>query len=227
MSADNIRPAIRARRGSAGVSADAGVEVVRDVGPVATEVRLEAELTSIASMTMAELRLRWGQLCTSKPPPAYGPDLLRRALADRLQQQALGGLAAPAEAALNRLVGKVAASADCRLANPRRINPGAVMTRQWRGVTHQVVVVEGGFAWQGRTFASLSEIARLITGTRWNGPRFFGLRAGAKDKPGFLPAVNPPGRIAASQLSLPKPTHRQSVVARLPKVSRREAAPGG
>lgn len=63
-----------------------------------------------------------------------------------------------------------------RLDLPRRIKPGAVLVRDWKGKSHRVTVLDKGFAFEGRTFPSLSEIAREITGTRWNGPRFFGLR---------------------------------------------------
>jgi hypothetical protein len=59
---------------------------------------------------------------------------------------------------------------------PRRVKPGAILVREWKGERHQVTLMEDGFAYQGKAHESLSEIARLITGTRWNGPRFFGLR---------------------------------------------------
>ena len=58
----------------------------------------------------------------------------------------------------------------------RRLSLGTVLTREWGGQHHRVMVLEGGFAWAGRTYSSLSEIAKAVTGTKWNGPRFFGLR---------------------------------------------------
>ena len=58
----------------------------------------------------------------------------------------------------------------------RDLSPGTVLSREWGGQHHRVMVLDGGFAWQGRTYRSLSEIAKAITGTKWNGPRFFGLR---------------------------------------------------
>ena len=64
-----------------------------------------------------------------------------------------------------------------RLGLPRRIKPGSELVRTWNRRTYRVVVMEGGFAWEGRTYSSLSEIASEITGTKWNGPRFFGLRS--------------------------------------------------
>jgi len=69
-----------------------------------------------------------------------------------------------------------------RIVVPRRIKPGAVLVREWKGKSHRITVTEGGFAFEGRPYESLSEIARMITGTRWSGPRFFGLRPD-KDRP--------------------------------------------
>jgi hypothetical protein len=69
---------------------------------------------------------------------------------------------------------------------PRRIKPGSVLIREWKGKSHHVMVLADGFAYDGETFGNLSEIAVLITGTKWNGPRFFGLRAKLResDEPG-------------------------------------------
>ena len=64
-----------------------------------------------------------------------------------------------------------------RLELPRRIKPGSELVRTWKGKSYRVMVMADGFAYDGKTFASLSEIATVITGTRWNGPRFFGLRS--------------------------------------------------
>ena len=66
---------------------------------------------------------------------------------------------------------------------PRRIKPGAILVREWKGQSHRVTIVEDGYAYQGKTYESLSVIARLITGTRWSGPRFFGLRTEKETRP--------------------------------------------
>jgi hypothetical protein len=71
-----------------------------------------------------------------------------------------------------------------RLELPRRIKPGSELIRSWKGKSHRAVVKADGFAYDGVTFPSLSEIATRITGTRWNGPRFFGLRTAAREDPG-------------------------------------------
>jgi hypothetical protein len=69
-----------------------------------------------------------------------------------------------------------------RIETPRRIKPGSELVRTWAGKTHRVTVLEEGYAYAGRTYSSLSEIATSITGTRWNGPRFFGLRSKAMNR---------------------------------------------
>ncbi len=69
------------------------------------------------------------------------------------------------------------AKTNGKIVMPRRIKPGALLVREWKGKSHRIMVLEDGFAFEGKPYTSLSEIARIITGTRWNGPRFFGLRA--------------------------------------------------
>ena len=83
-----------------------------------------------------------------------------------------------------------AAKPDGRIVLPRRIKPGSVLVREWKRKSHRVVVLADGFAYDGRTFANLSEIAGFITGTRWNGPRFFGLRPKTQEI-GVLVAPDP------------------------------------
>src|ERR1700676_4225921 len=70
-----------------------------------------------------------------------------------------------------------AAKPNGRIVLPRRIKPGSVLVREWKGKSHRVTVLADGFVYDGDTYGHLSEIAVLITGTRWNGPRFFGLRS--------------------------------------------------
>jgi hypothetical protein len=111
------------------------------------------------------------------PPKAFGPDLLRRSIAHRIQEKAYGGLSASARRLLGQLVKAAIAKPNGRLQLPRRIKPGSELVRTWKGKSYRAVVVADGFAYNGKVFASLSEIATEITGTRWNGPRFFGLRS--------------------------------------------------
>ncbi len=126
-------------------------------------------------MRIAELRALWRAKFKAEAPAAFGPDLLRRSIAYRIQEAAYGGLD-PATARLLRQLMAQYAKMPGKIVMPRRIKPGAILVRQWKGDSHRVTVLQDGFAYQGQTYDSLSVIARLITGTRWNGPRFFGLR---------------------------------------------------
>jgi hypothetical protein len=135
-----------------------------------------AQVSALPGKSAGELKQMWRELY-DREPPAYNRQFLIKRLAYRIQELAYGGLSTRAEAKLkalaeeeeDRLKGKV----------PRRIArpiAGTRLLREWKGVQHQVSVLDDGFEYQGRTFASLSAIARAITGTRWNGPAFFGMR---------------------------------------------------
>jgi hypothetical protein len=129
---------------------------------------LEAELTRIAGMNINELRSLWREREGSEPPSGFSKDLLARALAYAIQEEQLGGL--------SKEVKKLLACPNAQADPPRRIKVGSVIVREYAGARHEVFVVADGFSWQGSVFPSLSAIAKEITGTRWNGPRFFGLR---------------------------------------------------
>ena len=138
---------------------------------------VEAELNQLATAPIAELRRRYREVLRTDPPKAFGPDLLRRSIAHRIQEKTYGGLPGPTKRLLDQLVKAMAAKPNGRLELPRRIKPGSELVRTWKGKTHRVVVRPDGFAYDGKTYAGLSEIASLIAGTNWNGPRFFGLRS--------------------------------------------------
>jgi hypothetical protein len=127
-------------------------------------------------MRIVDLRNRYRELFRAEPPKAFGPDLLRRSIAHRIQERAYGGLSREHQRLLDQLVKAAAAKPNGRLELPRRIKPGSELVRTWNRRTYRVMILERGFAYDGKTFTSLSEIATLITGTKWNGPRFFGLR---------------------------------------------------
>src|SRR5712672_43275 len=138
---------------------------------------VEAELDRLPTMPIAGLRKRYRELFRTEPPKAFGPDLLRRSIAQRIQERAYGGLPASTRRLLDQLVKAAMTKPNGRLELPRRIKPGSELVRTWKGKSYRVIVMAGGFTCGGKTFASLSEIASEITGTRWNGPRFFGLRS--------------------------------------------------
>jgi hypothetical protein len=137
---------------------------------------VEAELDRLPTMPIAQLRVRYRELFRAEPPKPFGPDLLRRSIAQHIQEKAYGGLPRETQRLLEQLVKAAIAKPNGRLELPRRIKPGSELVRTWKGKSHRVTVMTEGFAYDGRPFASLSEIASEITGTNWNGPRFFGLR---------------------------------------------------
>src|SRR5712691_7469952 len=141
-----------------------------------TDADVEAELNLLPMQTVATLRRRYRELYRKEPPLAFGPDLLRRTIAHRLQEKAFGGLPSSVSGELDRLIKAISKTLSGRIELPRRIKSGAVLIREWNGKTYRVAVIDDGFNYDERKYASLSEIAREITGARWNGPRFFGLR---------------------------------------------------
>jgi len=140
-----------------------------------TNPQVEAELDRLPSMPIVELRARWRALLKSEPPGAFGPDLLRRSIAYRIQEDAYGGLDRATARLLQQLKAQMRKTPG-KIVLPRRIKAGAVLVRKWKGHSHRVTVLDEGFGYETKTYGSLSVIARQITGTRWNGPRFFGLR---------------------------------------------------
>lgn len=140
---------------------------------------VEAELDRLPAVPIADLRKRYRELFRTEPPKAFGPDLLRRSIAHIIQEKAYGGLPPTTRRLLDQMVKAASVKPNGRLELPRRIKPGSELVRTWNGRTYRVTVMADGFAYGGKSFASLSEIATAITGTRWNGPRFFGLRSAA------------------------------------------------
>jgi DUF2924 family protein len=140
---------------------------------------LSKELEGLAALDRTVLVGKWRRCYGTTPPPRIGPELMAYAIARRLQERALGGLAGSAR----RLLAQTARERSARKAVPSvsRIGAGTVLVREWHGVTYQVSISEEGVLFVGQRYRSLSEVARQITGTRWSGPRFFGLRASAKE----------------------------------------------
>ena len=141
----------------------------------ADTVLLASELAAVSKMGTTELRGYWRRLYRVPPPRKVSRDLLELAVAWKLQERALGGLGGVTRRQLAELARTMAAKSDLAKARTVDLRPGARLVREWNGETHEVLVVDNGFQWRGRTWASLSVIARELTGTRWSGPRFFGL----------------------------------------------------
>jgi hypothetical protein len=136
---------------------------------------LEAEIRRLENLGLDELRKLCGRVLGAVPVN-HSSHLLRRRLAYELQARAMGDLSAKTRRSLRRLHQSFKADPQHKPASRRLLKPGTVLTRNWQGVLHQVDVMEQGFDYRGERFSSLSEIACRITGTRWSGPRFFGLK---------------------------------------------------
>jgi hypothetical protein len=141
---------------------------------------LAGEIAALAGASRAELQSRWQALYETEAPSRISRELLKRAIAYRLQELALGGL----KPTTRRLLAKVAAAASARrpiaLSPAPTLAPGTVLLRNWHGTEHQVIVREQGVEFQGRQYQSLSQVAQRITGSKWSGPLFFGLKPRAQ-----------------------------------------------
>ncbi|MDT2021199.1 DUF2924 domain-containing protein [Methylocella sp. CPCC 101449] len=137
---------------------------------------LTDELARIQAMSVDELRAYWRQAESCEPPPAFSRDLLARAACYRLQEHRLGRL--------NHRLKKLLKAHENGPTNPARtLKAGSIIVREHLGEMHEVMIVPDGYCWRGKTYSSLSTIAKKITGTTWSGPRFFGLNGkGRKDE---------------------------------------------
>jgi hypothetical protein len=166
---------------------------------------IEAEIDRIRSLGLDELRALWRTTLRSSPPLAFTKDLMVRFICWHIQEQAHGGVDANTAKLLDGLARGDKPRAD------RRLKRGTVIVREYQGDRHTVTVVPGGYVWRDATYASLSAIAYNITGTAWNGPRFFGLRAG-RNRPeniedetaGSHAGIAAVGRLHRSSVSPPR-----------------------
>jgi hypothetical protein len=141
----------------------------------------EVEIARLRDFDLGALRAQWRNVFRRQPPPHLPRHLLFRMLAYRLQADRVGDLDGDSRRLLDDAASPEAAGkrAVDRSRMISAVRPGTILSREWSGQMHRVTVLAEGFAWNGNTYPSLSRVALAITGTRWNGPRFFGLR----DKP--------------------------------------------
>jgi len=143
---------------------------------------IAAEIERLSGLLPKELKSAWKAAFGREPPKGLWPDLMIRALAWRMQEKAFGGH----DKATQRLLAAYRRNkpGDVRAA---RLKAGTVLVREFGGCRHTVTIVPDGFVWQENTYSSLTAIARIITGSNWNGPRFFGLREGESRAGGKQP----------------------------------------
>jgi hypothetical protein len=139
---------------------------------------LAAELRELGDLGTDDLRQRWAASYGTAPSPRISRELLIRAVAYRIQDEAQGGLGKSCRRQLARLAETLRDGGSIAVSQTQSFKPGTKLIREWKGKVHEVVIAGGTYIWAGQHYRSLSQIARAITGTRWSGPRFFGLEAG-------------------------------------------------
>src|SRR6266404_8044369 len=150
-------------------------------GRVTTETSVEDEIAHLRGLDLKGLRARW-QSVLQRPAPGHLPrHLLFAIIAYRIQADRFGDLSHETRQLLDCTGAKESGAAmSARLISfdqkRTELTPGTVLVREWDRRSHRVMVMADGFAWNGQTYDSLSKVAFAITGTKWSGPRFFGLR---------------------------------------------------
>jgi hypothetical protein len=136
---------------------------------------LASELAGLSRLDHEALLAKWRIVYGTEPPYRIRNNFLIRAIAYRLQEQALGGLKPATRRHLEKLLQENREGQKISMPVVS-IKPGARLIREWHGVTHEVVMTEEGILFKGKRYKSLSEVACEITGAKWSGPRFFGLK---------------------------------------------------
>jgi Protein of unknown function (DUF2924) len=148
---------------------------------------LEDEIARVRGLDISGLRARWRSVFRRQAPVHLPRQLLFRIIAYRLQAERLGDLDRDTQRFLDRVAEGSRKGDELPASRHRRsrhgLPPGTVLVREWDGKSQRVMVLDEGFAWNGIAYRSLTEIAFAMTGTRWSGPRFFGLRSGGKKRP--------------------------------------------
>jgi hypothetical protein len=133
-------------------------------------------LSRLPEVGLRELRQQWRVLYKAEASPHLSRELLLRAVAYRMQEVALSGLRPERQRQLRQFAQQLNESQEGQIRPRPELKPGTRLVREWQGRTYEVLVLDGGFSWQGMSYRSLSALARKITGTAWSGPLFFGLK---------------------------------------------------
>ena len=137
---------------------------------------------SLRTLNLPRLLDEWERRLQARPPALRSTDFLARLLAWFLQQRVHGGLSPTSKRRLRRIADALERDPNYAVQPVTSLKPGTVLCRDWQGLRHEVSVVEEGFEYHGKRYASLSEVARAITGVRWSGPVFFGLKRATHKK---------------------------------------------
>ena len=140
---------------------------------------LETEIASLATLPIDQLRKRWQRTFNIPASKGLSRDLMVRALSYRMQERIHGGLSQAARRKLNTFARQLQAGDEAAFDPGPVLKPGTRLIREWQGQPIEVLVLDDGFEFEGCCYGSLSIIARELTGVRWSGPRFFGLRKAA------------------------------------------------
>jgi|SRR5271166_5294378 len=148
---------------------------------MSTEV--STKIQELPRIQSHKLRALWQELFAKPPNPRLRRNLMIPILAYRLQERAYGGLRPSTRKCLQKLAAEGEQNHKAPVRLGLQFKPGTKLLRQWQGEMHEVLVIDDGVEYRGKSYRSLSEIAREITGTHWSGPLFFGLKRGGKARP--------------------------------------------
>ncbi|MBL6947567.1 MAG: DUF2924 domain-containing protein [Rhodospirillales bacterium] len=137
---------------------------------------VEAEIAALDNCSLHNLRKRWSRIFNNSTPKGLSRDLIVRGLAYNIQEKVHGGLSQASRRKLRTLARQLDADDRSGFDPGAMLKPGAKLIREWQARTYTVTILQDGFEFEGRRYGSLSMIAREITGVRWSGPRFFGLK---------------------------------------------------
>jgi hypothetical protein len=143
---------------------------------------LARELAGLSQLNISALKEHWRKLYGTEPPHRFSHRLLAYSVAYRMQEKALGGLKSVTRRLLTRVAEEAASGRAVSIRSVSKARPGTRLLREWHGVTHEVILLDDGVLFRGKRHRSLSEVARMITGSRWSGPAFFGLKAAGRDR---------------------------------------------
>lgn len=162
---------------------EAGMDgVYRYIDDAQKQEEISREIAGLLQLGRLDLKQRWRALYGTEPPRKISRALLLRAVAYRIQEQAFGGMKPSTRRLLERIANEIDALRPERTASRSSILPGTILLREWQGRSHHVTVLDEGVLYQKRRYRSLSEVARGITGARWSGPLFFGLKRRNEEK---------------------------------------------